>query len=309
MKRVGLFFLSAFICVSSMVTNSNALNTKSLVIIDSGISKELPWVNDVILDEACFIEYGRCPNGQSSMIGPGAAALPVAQIRDRALHHGTQMASIAHQVNPGVRIVAIRIVGISSKGFANSYTTRGVISALQWVNENTSRLNVGAVSLSLGRPYKEANCPIETLLLQEIEKLERAGIAIIASVGNGSNKTKIDYPACIPQVLAIGATDSRYALRGVQGWVNPIMLISNRGPDLDYYALGRYTTTNAFGESVVSLGTSSATVAFATDFVRRLNTGISYQEVISEINRSLENAHRTSTDFVRLQHSIQGVRP
>ena len=308
MKRLITLVLSIFVLAATLVANSNAATPKSLVIIDSGISKELPWVNEILLDEACFIEYGRCPNGQSSMTGLGAAAIPSAQIKDKALHHGTQMASIAYQVNPGVRIVAIRIVGMSAKGFANSYTTRAVTTALTWVNANATRLNVGAVSLSIGRSYKEAACPIETPLLQEIQKLNDQGIAVVASAGNGSNKLKIDYPACIPQVIAIGATDSRYTVRNVQGWVHPIMLISNTSSDLDYYTLGRYTTTNAFGEKAVSIGTSAATVAFATDFVQKLNRGLSYQEVINEVNNSLTNAHRTATDFVRLQHNVEAVR-
>lgn len=309
MKRFLALILTILTLATTLVPNSHASTPKSLVIIDSGVSKDLPWINEILLDEACFIEYGRCPNGQGSMTGLGAAAIPTPQIRDRALHHGTQMASIAYQINPGVKIVAIRIVGMSAKGFANSYTTRAVTTALAWINANAVRLNVGAVSLSIGRSYKEVTCPVENQLLEEIQKLNDLGIAVIASVGNGSNKSKIDYPACIPQVIAIGATDSRYSVRNVQGWVHPVMLISNLSSDLDYYALGRYTTTNAFGEKAVSLGTSSATVAFATDFVHKLNRGLSYQEVISEVNNSLSNAHRTVTDFVRLQHNIEVVHP
>jgi hypothetical protein len=193
---------------------------------------------------------------------------------------------------------------MSDKGYANSYTTRAVTRALSWVNLNAERLNVGAVSLSIGRSYREASCPIESELQAQVQQLSALNIPVIAATGNGSNRVKVDYPACIPEVLAIGATDRRYTVKVIQGWVYPIMLISNSGPDLDFYALGRYPTTDIYGQQVISIGTSSATVAFATNLVRLRNTGLEYPTVLSDIKSSLVNAYRTVTDFARLHYQI-----
>jgi hypothetical protein len=304
MKKL-MSILGSFTLVAAGFTPAAQANSqKTLVIIDSGIAAELPFAKEMIVDEACFIEFGRCPNGQSTMFGRGAASLPVTRVNHKAMHHGTQMASVAYQIDPSTKLVMIRIVGMSEKGFANSYTTRAVTRALNWVNLNTERLNVGAVSLSIGRSYREVSCPIESELQAQVQQLAALNIPVVAATGNGSNRVKVDYPACIPEVLAIGATDRRYTVKAIQGWVYPIMLISNSGPDLDFYTLGRYLTTDIYGQQAISIGTSSATVAFAANLVRLRNTGLDYPTVLSGINSSLVNAYRTVTDFQTLHFEI-----
>ena len=302
-KLISLFVLVA-LAAAGITPAAQAATPKTLVIIDSGIAAELPWVQQMLIEEACFIEYGKCPNGQSTMFGKGAASLDVARIKHKAMSHGTQMASVAYEIDPNTKLVMIRIVGMSDKGFANSYTTRAVTRALNWVNENAERLNIGAVSLSVGRAYKEASCPIETELQTQVRNLFIRNIPVIAATGNGSNKLKVDYPACVPEVIAVGATDRRYTVKAIQGWVYPIMLISNQGPDLDLYALGRYTTTDAFGQKSVSMGTSSATAAFATYVVKQMNLGLGFTDVMTKVRASLVNAYRTVTDFLPLHFEI-----
>jgi hypothetical protein len=306
MKKLTLFFAIIALVAAGFTPAAQANLQKTLVIIDSGIAAELPFVKEMLVDEACFIEYGKCPNGQSTMFGKGAASLPVARVNHKAMHHGTQMASVAYQIDPSTKLVMIRIVGMSEKGFANSYTTRAVTKALNWVNLNAERLNVGAVSLSIGRSYKDSSCPIESELQSQIQQLAAINIPVVAATGNGSNKFKVDYPACVPEALAIGATDRRYTVKAIQGWVYPIMLISNSGPDLDFYTLGRFPTTDIYGHQALSIGTSSATVAFAANFVRLRNTGFDYPTVLSGIQSSLVNAYRTVTDFARLHYQIGG---
>lgn len=304
MKKLISLFVVIALAAAGITPAAQAATPKTLVIIDSGIAADLPWVQQMIVDEACFIEYGKCPNGQSTMFGKGAASLDVARIKHKAMSHGTQMASVAYEIDPSTKLVMIRIVGMSDKGFANSYTTRAVTRALNWVNENAERLNVGAVSLSVGRSYKEASCPIEAELQSQVRNLLNRNIPVIAATGNGSNKLKVDYPACVPEVIAVGATDRRYTVKAIQGWVYPIMLMSNQGPDLDLYALGRYTTTDAFGQKSVSIGTSSATAAFATYVVKQMNLGLGYTDVMTKVRASLVNAYRTVTDFLPLHFEI-----
>ena len=304
MKKLISLFVVIALAAAGITPAAQAATPKTLVIIDSGIAADLPWVQQMLVDEACFIEYGKCPNGQSTMFGKGAAVLQVSRIKDKAMSHGTQMASVAYEIDPSTKLVMIRIVGMSEKGFANSYTTRAVTKALNWVNENAERLNVGAVSLSVGRSYKEASCPIEAELQAQVRNLLSRNIPVIAATGNGSNKLKVDYPACVPEVIAVGATDRRYTVKAIQGWVYPIMLISNQGPDLDLYALGRYTTTDAFGQKSISMGTSSATAAFATYVVKQMNLGLGYTDVMTKVRASLVNAYRTVTDFLPLHFEI-----
>jgi hypothetical protein len=255
------------------ISPASANTQKTLVIIDSGINTELDWVKSTLVEEVCIIEYGTCPNGQKFMTGPGAAHVRYQDVKDRAMHHGSQMYSVAVQVDPNVRVVFIRIVGMSAKGFANSYTMRSVQQALDWVDANAARLNVGAVSMSVGRSYKEVGCPIEANFQATAQKLSSAGIAVVASAGNGGNRTKVDYPACTPEVISVGATDVRYSMRGVVGWVTPVMPSSNGGPDLDLYAHGRWTTQDLTGRKLLTLGTSNSAVAVATKAAQSLSQG------------------------------------
>jgi hypothetical protein len=211
------------------------------------------------------------------------------------------MASVAVATNPNVKIVFVRIVGMSAKGFANSYTTRGLATAMDWVSANAQRLNVGAVSISLGRAYAEASCPIaaEPRLQSQIVGLASMNVATVIASGNNSNQTKVNYPACIPEAIAVGATDRPYTVKQVQGIVYPIMLISNSGPDLDLVALGRYTVTDVNGVKAVSLGTSNANTAVATRLAQSLSDGSTLASVMERVNGSLQNAYRTVTNFVK----------
>lgn len=261
------------LAASLLVAPASANTQKTLVIIDSGINTELDWVKRSLVEEVCIIEFGTCPNGQKFMTGPGAAHVRHQDVKHSAMHHGSQMYSVAVQVDPNVRVVFIRIVGMSANGFANSYTMRSVQQAMEWVDANAARLNVGAVSLSIGRSYTEAGCPIEANFRATVQKLSAAGIAVIASAGNGGNRLKVDYPACTPEVISVGATDVRYSMRGVTGWVTPVMPSSNGGPDLDLYAHGRWTTQDLTGRRLLTLGTSNAAVAVATKATQSLSQG------------------------------------
>lgn len=299
--KTKVFLIAAALGLSVIATPAHATGDKTLVIIDSGINTQLDWAKAAIVEEACFIEYGKCPNGLASMTGPGAAHIDPALVKDKALSHGTQMASVAVATNPNVKIVVVRIVGMSAKGFANSYTTRGLATAMDWVVANSQRLNVGAVSISLGRAYAEASCPIaaEPRLQSQIISLASMNVATVIASGNNSNKLKVNYPACIPEAIAVGATDRPYTIKQVQGTVYPIMLMSNGGPDLDLVTLGRHTVTDLNGVKTVTLGTSNANTVVATRLAQSLSDGSTLASVMEKVNGSLQNAYRTVTDFVK----------
>jgi len=132
------------------IKNTVMLAQKSLVIIDSGINTELDWIARSVIDEACFVELFRCPNGFSEMSGVGASKITPAMTKSSAFSHGTQMASIAVAVDPQVQIVSIRVVGMNKSGMPSPYSPTAILKALEYVEQNKTRLNVGAVSISLG---------------------------------------------------------------------------------------------------------------------------------------------------------------
>jgi hypothetical protein len=217
--------------------------------------------------------------------------------------HGTQMASVAVAINPNVKIVSIRVAGLTPRGVPTPYSGKAISWALDYVEANKARLNVGAVSISLGNSYRSTACPIVGNLQKQITNLMASGVAVAIAVGNGGS-TKIDYPACIPQAIAVGATEDRYAMKEVSGWVYPIMAISNHNSEVDYFVNGKYTVSDISDNKKVSFGTSNSTVAFATYLTKRLSAGENLTAVLASVNASLVNAYKTTTLFYPKQFDL-----
>jgi hypothetical protein len=282
---------------------ASAVGEKTLVIIDSGINTDLAWAKNAVIDEACFVELHRCPNGFSQMVGAGAAKVTPAMTTASSFSHGTQMASVAVAINPNVKIVSIRVAGLTPRGVPTPYSGKAISWALDYVEANKARLNVGAVSISLGNSYRSTACPIVGNLQKQITNLMASGVAVAIAVGNGGS-TKIDYPACIPQAIAVGATEDRYAMKEVSGWVYPIMAISNHNSEVDYFVNGKYTVSDISDNKKVSFGTSNSTVAFATYLTKRLSAGENLTAVLASVNASLVNAYKTTTLFYPKQFDL-----
>jgi hypothetical protein len=237
------------------------------------------------------------------MVGAGAAKVTPAMTTASSFSHGTQMASVAVAINPNVKIVSIRVAGLTPRGVPTPYSGKAISWALDYVEANKARLNVGAVSISLGNSYKSTACPIVGNLQTQITNLMASGVAVAIAVGNGGS-TKIDYPACIPQAIAVGATEERYAMKEVSGWVYPIMAISNHNSEVDYFVNGKYTVSDISDNKKVSFGTSNATVAFATYLTKRLSAGENLTDVMASVNASLVNAYKTTTLFYPKQFDL-----
>jgi hypothetical protein len=283
--------------------SASAAGEKTLVIIDSGINTDLAWAKNAVIDEACFVELHRCPNGFSQMVGAGAAKVTPAMTTASSFSHGTQMASVAVAINPNVKIVSIRVAGLTPRGVPTPYSGKAISWALDYVEANKARLNVGAVSISLGNSYRSTACPIVGNLQKQITNLMASGVAVAIAVGNGGS-TKIDYPACIPQAIAVGATEDRYAMKEVSGWVYPIMAISNHNSEVDYFVNGKYTVSDISDKKKVSFGTSNATVAFATYLTKRLSVEENLTAVLDSVNAALVKAYKTTTLFYPKQFNL-----
>jgi len=303
MSKKVLLMVVAISATLLPLQSASAVGEKTLVIIDSGINTDLAWAKNSVVDEACFVEFNRCPNGLSQMTGAGSAKVTPAMTTAGSFSHGTQMASVAVAVDPNVKIVSIRVAGMTAKGVPNPYTAKAISWALDYVEANKARLNVGAISISLGNSYKSTSCPIVGNLQTQISNLMASGVAVAIAVGNGGS-TKIDYPACIPQAIAVGATEDRYAMKEVSGWVYPIMAISNHNSEVDYFVNGKYTTSDISDSKKVSFGTSNSTVAFATYLTKRLSAGENLTAVMASVNASLVNAYKTTTLFYPKQFNL-----
>ncbi len=260
----------------------------SIAIIDTAIDTTAPQLQGRIIHEVCLMEEKRCPNGQAFQEGVGSATLPVSQIYSNGWEHGTLMASVASQVNPDINIVFIRIVPMVIKtGKQSSYSQFSLINALNWVSNNKDRFNIVAASASMGHHQLKTGpnyCPVNASLRDNIVKLQGINVATLFASGNSYDYSRVDYPACIPEAIAVSATDKS----------NRIALYGNSALETDFFTLGTYTVN---GRNV--MGTSASTAALASYWAKSYSG--SYQNTLNLLkskSKPTENEKVKTTAFV-----------
>ena len=125
-------------------------------------------------------------------------------------NHGTIMADIVRQNNPGAKLVLIRAATVTT-GVVNGATFD---AALDWIIANKDTYSIDNVSFSYNvgngttcRPTA-SGVNIHTAhnnIVNDIATLKSAGVIVYAAAGNHST-SKVDYPACIPDVVSVGST-------------------------------------------------------------------------------------------------------
>jgi hypothetical protein len=248
--------------IAASIVPAHANTPQTIVVIDNGTNTAL--FGDRVAHEVCLLSSQKCPNGQTTMEGKGAAVLPPTTNKD--FNHGTQMISLVLRFNPTVQVIPIRIVGMTPSGNPALYSLDDVQAALNWVVANRAKFNIAAVSLSQGRVF--ANCKVPAGMAQNIATLKASHVPVIASVGNNGNRTGVFSPACLPDAVSVGATDNPWP--GIQ----PIEYDKNAAPYIarysngaqgqtDFFVNGRWNTTMLDGTTRFAAGTSGATAAFA----------------------------------------------
>jgi len=259
-KKVFYFLVTA-VFISAAVVPTHANVAPSIAVIDTGTTPSL--FKDKIVAEYCVVESYTCANGKTSMEGTGASALPA--FKDKALDHGTQMLSIIAKVNPSAKLLPIRIVGVNPNGNAGFYTLDSVKMALDWVIANQEKYNIAVVNISQGRVF--ANCNVPAGMVEQIATLKARNVAVVSATGNNNNKTAINSPACIGDVVAVGATDNPWSGSQPYAWdskATPVIArYTNVSAALDFYANGRWFVTNASGTTKFTAGTSNAAASIS----------------------------------------------
>jgi hypothetical protein len=259
-----LFIVLSLIAAS--IVPAQAATPESIVIIDNGANTAL--FGDRVAYEVCILVSYKCPNGSTTMEGPGAAVLPPTTNKD--FNHGTQMASLVLRFNPNVKIIPIRIVGMTGMGNPALYNLDDVQNALNWVVANRVKYNIVAVSISQGRVF--AGCKVPAGMAQSIATLKSSNVPVMTAVGNDSNHTDVFSPACLPDAVAVGATDNPWP--GMESYeydkkAAPYIARYSNGAQgqTDFFVNGRWNTTLINGTTKFSTGTSGATAVFAAWWV------------------------------------------
>lgn len=247
---VALSFLS--------VAPAYALEKPSVVIIDSGFNSSLFSPTK----EVCILVTKNCNNGAAfdESIGASDTKVPLLANWKSEWNHGTIMADIVRQVNPNANLILIRNAVVTSKGAVNIGGIDEFKLSLQWVINNAKKYNISVVSFSRGQHtwISKGSCPIDLGIQSQITTLQNLGVATAIAAGNNADKTNIDYPACIPEAVAIsGIYSQNYTPKIWSSYRETFG--TNSGVMTDFYAMGNFNTV----AGSVAESTSSSTAAFA----------------------------------------------
>jgi len=243
---------------------------QTIVVIDDGNSIDHPYLSGVFVDGNCT---SRNVCG-SDYLKPG--------IKSGGAHkgngaHGSMVSGIiAGQKNasaPGGIAPKAKIISIDNTDGGSE----GLIAAMEWVLTIRKKYNVVAVSGSIGAPNfsefrgGEGNCLLDPTLSVKIKELVNAGVVMIFAAGNGGSYVKLDYPACLSEVVSVGALTSKGSIADY----------SNISKSITVLAPAEIISSNGDGGYFIGGGTSSATpiVAGAVALLKQAKPDATLQEI------------------------------
>ena len=231
-----------------------------VAILDSGVDTDHPDLADAIVHQACFGDangsidgVGFCPGGSDRRVGPGAA-------EDDA-GHGTHVAGIiasngivsAPGVAPAASIVAIKVT--NNCNFSGCFFSFGeIVAALDYIITNNATLQVRAINMSIGTSALFTgecdNAASFTMAgAAAVNILRSMGVISFASAGNNGSGVAMTAPACIRNVVSVGATDNH----------DVVAAFSNSNATTDIFAPGvSIVSDSRFGGTITASGTSMA---------------------------------------------------
>jgi hypothetical protein len=239
------------------------------------------------------------------MEGKGSAYLPLNIISANGFDHGTQMTYLSVKENPSVNIVFVRIIGNNPWGTRQVAGETTLIKALDWVIANKDKFNIQAVSMSQGHhnllPLNDY-CPKTPNTEARIKTLKSVGVPVFLPAGNNMDYKRLDWPACIPDSVAIGAT-MPYKEVAVYSNYDPLLI--------DFFALGTTKSQLPNGTLTNIAGTSAATIVAATQWatIKSAKPELTYQQVYDLISRTAtitKNSKISGAKLINLTGALNG---
>lgn len=290
---------------SHAALKSSTTTIPTIAILDTALDSSIPAFQGKIAHEVCIIKWKSCPNGQAFMEGPGSTSLPMNIMSSRNFNHGTQMTAAALEANPNMQVVFVRIIGNSVFGQRQSTGPAEVADALNWVIANKDRFNIQAIAMAQGHHnlLSGANyCPNNSAVTKALATMVAAGIAPFFASGNNGDKSRLDWPSCVPNAISVGAVNN-------QGEVE--FYSNNDNNLLTFFAPGTSKIIYPGGSSGYGVGTSVSTQIAAASWValKQSKPGLSYAQYLALLKLTASPA-KTSTGsvnkIINLQSAING---
>jgi hypothetical protein len=145
-------------------------------------------------------------------------------------------------------------------------------------------------------------CPKTPITQSKIQNLNSMGVGVFFPAGNSRDYVRIDWPACIPQSIAMGATMP----------TNEVAIYTNHDANLtDFFALGTLSSTGVNGVKVNIAGTSASVqagaVAWAT--VKSAKPNLSYDQLYALFSKTsipTKNSKVSGGKLINVQGALNG---
>jgi hypothetical protein len=237
---------------------------KTLVLIDTGFDTSIEAISKSVIFESCIMDWSMCPNSRSFQEGPGSASIATSLMTAPGISHGTQMASIALMTHPDQKIILIRLIAYNARGARLPVYESSVIQAFKWISSKRVELNIGAVAMAQGHhptSTSKSYCPKSVEMERLIMELKVLDVPVFLPAGNAGDKLRIDWPACIPAAIAIGAIDSKGLIASYSNYDRTL---------IDFYVSGTSPALLPGGGSTTATGTSVSTIIAASYWMKVL---------------------------------------
>jgi hypothetical protein len=207
MKKIAVGIVAIIGLV--LIQPTFASEQKSLVIIDSYFDSRVVGGNVSCVtpqDTACSY----------------TARLPLPTSLVSPVNHGNAMVEVAKRQNSNINIIALYSAGPNSTLNAGNF-----IEALRWVDKNSSRVSAVSFSAFFNGNKECSPATTNTASYGGVQKadqtirgllltLKSKNIPVFISTGNKPG-TKIDYPACIPDAVAVSTGERNSSGQVVSG--------------------------------------------------------------------------------------------
>ncbi len=243
---------------------------QTIVVIDDGNRIEHPYLAGIFIDGYCTSRIVCGTDYLKPSIKSGGAH------KGNGFHGSMVSGIIAGQLNsyaPGGIAPKAKIISIDNTDGGSE----GLIAAMEWILTIRKKHNVVAVSGSIGAPNtsglrgSEGDCSLDPILSVKIKELVKAGIVMIFAAGNGGSFSKLDFPACLPEVISVGALTSKGSIADY----------SNVSKSITILAPADILSSNGENGYFIGGGTSSATpiVAGAVALLKQAKPDATPQEI------------------------------
>ena len=185
--------------------------TKTVCVIDTGVNKSHPALQGKIIAEACYCRELEgasthcCYNGDLVDFDNNSA------LDNNG--HGTNVAGIIASNNLTFRGVAYNasIIAIKVANSTGGGSLYDISSAIDWCRMYQTTYNISVISISRGDEQNHPGvspCPDD--IDDNINLAYNKNISLVIASGNEGYSNGINYPACAPNVISVGATTINY---------------------------------------------------------------------------------------------------